>query len=83
MTALTKLSAPKFRAEFAARKARFIAACDATLRAGLGDASAEALKAAADSSDQLVTRNRVAREYLDARQAWVDVQDAADARGIR
>lgn len=79
MSNLSNLSGPKLQALIAARNARWSAALDATLRAGMGEMRHSDIAELARGSS-LVNRVAIAREYIDARSDWAAAMDELDKR---
>lgn len=79
MTDLTKLSAPKLRELARQTRLRWGEVLDAALAAGMGSCTLRDIEEIA-KGDTLVSKTRIAQDYVAARQEWVRVQDELDAR---
>ena len=79
MSDLESLSAKKLHAVIAQRDARWSAALDATLRAGMSDMRHSDIVELAKGS-ALLSRAQIARDYLNARHDWKVAHDELDRR---
>ncbi len=79
MTDLTKLSAKKLHAVIAMRDARWKEVLDATIRGGMGEMRFSDIVEVAKGS-ALLSRTKLAQDYLNARRDWISALDELDAR---
>lgn len=79
MSDLATLSAKKLREVIAKRYARYGETLDATIAAGMGDMRFSDIVETAKGSS-LLSKTRLARDYLNARQDWKVAADELDAR---